>query len=66
MPRRWKSFPLKTGYGSIANSRDLAIIQHYRAPRDVLVAAARQSLHDSVLPDGNDQIVLGDASNQPL
>jgi hypothetical protein len=66
MPRLWKSFPLITGYGAIANSRDLALIRTYKAPQDVLVRAAQSTLYKSRLPDGTNAIVIGDSSNEPL
>jgi hypothetical protein len=66
MPRLWKSFPLMTGYGAIANSRDLALIHPHRAPRDVLVRKAQSTLYLSSLPNGTSPIIIGDSSNEPL
>jgi hypothetical protein len=66
MPRLWKSFPLMTGYGAVRSSRYLALIGHHSASGGILVGIAKSALYRSRLPDGNDAIVLGDSSNEPL
>jgi hypothetical protein len=67
-PRRWRIFPLRKGYGVIANSRELALIQsnYAHASPDALVTIAKSALYMTRVLADPDTVVVGDSSNEPL
>ncbi|MGA2045578.1 MAG: hypothetical protein ABSG83_19695, partial [Roseiarcus sp.] len=68
LPRGWISDVLKTGYGVVISNRERANIGHARGiyMSDALVLKAKSALYDARMPDGNDPIILGDPTNEPL
>lgn len=68
MPRGWGCDVLMPGYALIASSREDAHLRLDEPPpeKDVLIRTAKSDLYLSNLPDGDDPIIIGDSSNEPL
>lgn len=66
MPRLWKPDPLGVGARLVGSARQLSILGSRGVDADKLVKAAKSTLYLSKLPDGNDPLIIGDSSNEPI
>lgn len=68
MPRGGACDVLTSGYGTVAGSRELSVIGcgGPYLEQNVLIRVAKAQLYYSRLPDGDEPIIIGDSTNEPL